>query len=316
MAFTRRLYRVDRVRGGVCAALLLTTSICHARPVDPPLLDEFRASVRQWTAGAGSVVFSTEVPEGSRAAGRSTFGFDPATGAWFFTDQSRVAGRTPDGVAYSGNADKVVPEDDQALRLPAPLDSRIPMTLPLTLLKTTDGLVDITKDGDANWVIHYLGWALSEAERPSARMVFAPDGRPLHFELDARPSAGREAIADDYHFVPESREPLLIVATGPPPNPNFVVPRIVEVEYCSTSRPELFTTEAVLAIAVDNRMRTQMRLNAIAARSAGPGRGEDGTGRAPYVEHRLSRAGWPLIVTGIIVVAIGLVALFRARMAR
>lgn len=296
----------------VCFAFRLAL----AATAEPPLLDEFRASVRQWTAGAGSVVFSTEQPEDSEGAGRTTFGFDPATGAWFSASQAGASGRTPDGVYYSGSPDNVAPMPDQKLSLPAPMGGRIPMALPLLLLQTTDGLVDITKDNNSNWVIDYLGFAPEGVKRPLARVVFSPQGRPLRFESEARPASRREAPAYDYEFVPESREPLLITLPDGPSNARLSPRKVIEIEYHSTSRPELFTTEAVLALAVDNRMRTQMRLNALAARSAKSDPAEDGAGRAPYVEHRLSRAGWPLIVSGIIVVAIGLIALFRARAAR
>lgn len=294
----------------------LWTAAASLAAAEPPLLDEFRTSVREWTAEAGSVIFSSESSEESRGVARTTFGFDPATGAWFSASQSSAAGRTPDGVAYSGSPDGVTPNEDQELRLPAQMGGRIPMALPLLLLETTDGLVGITKDGDTNWVIEYLGFAPEGVERPHAQMVVSPEGRPLRFEMDARPASSREAIAYNYEFVPGAKEPLLITVAQPPASPRFAGRNIVEVQYFETSRPELFTTEAVLALAVDNRMRTQMRRNALAAQVSDSSQRAEPAGPASYVDHRLSRAGWPLIVTGVVVVGLGLVALWRTRAGR
>lgn len=307
---------IGRARVQRAAVLLLAGAVCHAQPVEPSLLDEFRESARHWTTGVGAVFFSIEPPQDSKFAGRSTYGLDPATGAWFFTDQSRVAGRTPDGIAYRGDADNVTPDQVQALRLPGPLASLIPMAVPLTLLQTTDGLVDLTKDAEGNWVIEYLAFALEGQTPPHAWVAFSPEGKPLRFDMDARPSAGQEAIGYDYEFVPESKEPLLI-AIRPRPSGTVSPPLdTVEVEYYPQSRPDLFTIENVLAIATDNRMRTQMKLNVIAAQMPGSDQMRGATEPAPYVQTPLNRARWPLVVTGIIVVAIGLIALFRARMAR
>src|SRR5690606_23593734 len=127
-----------------------------------------------------------------------TYGLDAATGAWFFTDQSRVAGRMPNGDSYRGNADRVELDQDQSFTLPGPLASFIPMTIPLTLLQTTDGLVDLAKDAEGNWVIEYLGFAMEGQTPPHARVVFSPEGRPLRFDMDAKPWAGQEAVAYDY----------------------------------------------------------------------------------------------------------------------
>lgn len=300
----------------VITFVALLAAECFAQSADWPLLPEFRAAVRRWTAGAVPVTFSTEPPADSKFAGRSTYGFDPTTGAWFFTDQSRVAGRTPDGVAYRGDTDKVTPDQDQSLRLPGPLVSQIPMTLPLTLLQTTDGLLDLSRDANENWVIEYSGFAGEGQAPPRVRTIFSPEGRPLRFEMEARPWAGREAIGYDYRFVPESKEPLLIALREPPSNPRIEPRHFIEVEYYPSSRPELFTTDAVLAIAADNRMRSQMKLNAVAARMAGSPQAGGATEPVPYVQAPLTRAGWPLIISGIIVVAIGLIALFRARMGK
>jgi hypothetical protein len=301
-----------RMRWTLVALLLPATSPNQFAAAEPPLLDEFRASVRQWTAGAGSVIITTELPEESDLGDRRTAGFDPATGAWFGASQLWVSGQTPDGVVYFGSPDGVAPMDDQTLRLPAHAQGVVPMALPLQLLKTTEGLVDLTKDAHSNWVIEYLAPAPTGIEQPHARMVVSPEGRPLRYEMDARPWAGIEAIAYDYEFEPDSRDPLLIPVDRSP-NPHVPPYKLVKVEYYPTSRPELFTTEVVLALAVDNRMRSQMRFNALAARLSDSRHGGSGTETEPYMDNRLSRASWPLIVTGIVVVALGLLALFRAR---
>lgn len=298
--------------GALAAIVFFAASPSRFAAGEPPLLDEFRASVRQWTAGAGSVIITTELPEESGLGDRRTDGFDPATGAWFGASQLRVSGQTPEGVIYFGSPDGIAPMDDQTLRL---AQGVVPMALPLLLLKTTEGLVDLSKDADSNWVIEYLAPAPKGIERPHARMFVSPEGRPLRYELDARPWAVIEAIAYDYEFEPESREPLLI-PVGRSSSPHVPPFKLVKVEYYPASRPELFTTEAVLALAVDNRMSSQMQMNARAARSPGPARARGGTSEIPYVNHRLSRARWPLIVTGIIVVGIGIVVLIRTRVGR
>lgn len=303
------------VRVWLGTVLLLTASVGQAQTTDFALLEEFRAEVKQWTAGAGSVVFSSQPPDDSKFSGRRTSGFDPATGAWFVATHYGASGRTADGIPYDGTPDKVSPMEDQALRLPAPMESYIPMALPLMLLDSTDGLLDISKDASSNWVIDYLAFALEGAERPHAQMVFSPEGKPLRFKMDARPSAGRDAIAYDYEFEPDSREPLLITVQRSP-HPRMPSINIVEVDYYPTSRPELFTTEAVLALAVDNRMRTQMRLNAVAARMSDSGSNGEMPENTPYVMTRLGRAGLPLVITGIIVVGLGIMALIRSRSGR
>lgn len=279
---------------------------------EPPLLDEFRESVKRWTAGAGSVIFSLEFPEKSKLVDRRTFGFDPATGAWFSATKSSVSGRTAEGVSYSGTPDKVTPIETQPPPLPGPLAGRIPMALPLQLLQTTDRLVDVSKNADSDWVVEYLGFAPEGVEQPHARMMFSPEGTPLRFEMDARPQAGIDAIAHDFEFEPDSKSPLLVTVERS--SPARETPRsLVEIEYYPMSRPDLFTTEVVLAIAVDNRMVTQMRRNARAAGLPGPAPSAGGTNEVPYVDHRLSRAGWPLIVTGIVVVGLGVFVLIRSR---
>lgn len=298
------------------AVVVFAIAACYARAVEPQSLEEFRQCVRQWTTGSGCLLFSSQPPEDSKFAGRSTFGFDPATGAWFFTDQSRVAGRTPDGVAYRGNADSVDRDPDQGLRLPGPLASQIPMTVALTLLQTTEGLVDLSKDTDGNWAIEYIEFALEGQAAPHARVVFDANGRPLRFERDAWAPAGQEAVAYEYEFVSASKEPLLIAIPRLPKGAVSPPREFVDIQYYPGSRPELFTTEAVLAIAVDNRMRSQMKLNALAAQIPGSDSSRGDAAPSRYVETPLDRARWPLMISGIIVVAIGVIALFRARAAR
>lgn len=305
-------------RGGPdhCFAFALLILLANSVAVsEPPLLDEFRANVTEWTTGAGTVVFTRE-PTGEGARGtRRTFGFDATTGAWFSAYESSVALLTPEGVYYSGTPDEIAPSPDPAPGLAGAMSRLIPMALPLRLLQTTEGLVDITRDADGNWVIDYFGFAVRDRKPPLTRTMFSPQGKPLRFEMEANPEAGQEAEAYDYEFHPDSREPLLITNDR---RHHSLAPsyQLVEIQYFATSRPDLFTPEAVLQIAVDNRMWSEMRRNAFAAQSSHSSRGTDPGTPIPYVQHRLSRAGWPLIISGIIVVAIGLIALFRARMGK
>ncbi len=281
----------------------------------PPLLDELRAATSEWVSDAGSVIFTYE---STHRAGRQTIGFDPATGAWFSADHVRVSGRTADGTAYFGTPDigKVQPLEDQASRIPVPVQDFIPLALPVALIETTASLIDITRDAESNWVIEYVTPGPDPENLPHGRMIISKEGLPLRTERDADPASGRKEVAYDYEFEPESAKPLLI-AKRKTERPKSGHRKLVDVQYYNESRPDLFTIEAVEAIGIDNRMMTAMRLNEITVQGQQEGyRPGDPPPPARYVQHWLTHSRWPLIVTGLIVVGIGVFVLIRARSGR
>lgn len=289
--------------------------------------DEFLAQSEAWTAGVGCVLLTYEqqTPDG-RGAGRRTIGFDAASGAWFVADHMLGAsGRTADGVYFQARGDRSISiggdsgpvaseasPDQGPVHVSKGVSGYVPLALVVSLRNTSRSLRAIERDSDGNWVISYEGPTADPNVTRGFSVTFDAEGNPRRYYAEADPTTKRAEEAYEFEIEPES-PPGLAVVRQRQGGPNVLPPKLVDLHYYFPSRPELFTMESAEAIATDNRIRTQFRLAEIAATY----QGSSGSSQpAPYVRTRLSRAGWPLVVSGIIVVAIGLIALFRARMAR
>lgn len=300
----------------VVIALAMALSGISARASGtPPLLEEFRSTVRQWIADADIVIAEYE-SQGS-GANYTTIGLDPRTGAWFSASGSHYSGKTANGVSYISDArtNEPIISNETEEKIAASLSSLIPMALPITLLHTDRGLLSLERDNEHNWVIHYEGLGPDPADLPVATLVLTAGGVPVRSSREAVVGAsGSEAISRLFEFEELSSSPLLI-ARRPPlksgPHP-LVLTKVTQLD---GHRPDLFEIETVRALSADNAAKVQMRLYEIAAKR-NEGDRAPAQHEAPYAASRLNRASWPLIVTGIVVVLIGLFVLIRGRVAR
>jgi len=291
--------------------------------------DELIAQGRVWLEGAGSVLVTYEQESADgKGVGRRTIGFDPATGAWFFADYATGAsGRTPDGTLYAPGpasagigpgagslpASKVSPVQESP-HVSKGIDDYIPIALIVNMRESSAGLRSVDRTDGGNWTIAHEGPTADPNTMRVTRVTFGPQGEPIRIHVDADPTTGRDEIAFEYEIEPDS-PPAIAIVKQRQISPLILPPRLVDIQYYPESRPELFTMSAAESLAADNQMRTRMRLNGIAARGA-VGGSEEHPAPAPYAKSSLGRAAWPLVVTGIIVVGIGIVVLIRTKAGR
>ncbi|MCL4221174.1 MAG: hypothetical protein KJZ65_07375 [Phycisphaerales bacterium] len=188
----------------------------------------------------------------------------------------------------------------------------IPLALIVNLRITSTGLRAIERDPDGNRVIRYEGRTADPNLKRAFSVTFDSEGNPLRSYAEADPTTKRGEESYEFEIEPQS-PPGLPVVRQRQISPNVLPAKLIDVQCYPQSRPELFSIEAVEALATDARIRMQYRLAQIADSNAT----SDGSSeRAPYVRTRLGRAGWPLIVIGVIVVGLGIIALWRSRAGR
>lgn len=299
----------------------------HPALAQPVGRDEFLAKTGTWTEGVGCVVLTYE--QGTRdgeGAGRRTIGFDAKSGAWFVADHMMGAsGRTVDGLHYrAGGRDVLSIGDDSGpiasevvldqgpVHISKGVCGYVPLALVTNLRNESSGLRTIVRNSDGSWSISYEGPTGDPNLKRRYTVTFDTGGKPRRYFAEGDPTTKRHEESYEFDIEPES-PPGLAVVRQRQIGPTVLPPKLIDVQYYPNSRPELFTPEAAEAIAGDNRIRTRIRLAEISASQHGSG---GPSPSAPYVRTGLSRVGWPLIVSGIIVVAIGVIALFRARAAR
>lgn len=292
-----------------------------------PDLSLLLSDLERWVGDTGSILLTYEMQTSDgRGAGRRTIGLDPQSGAWFIADHALGAsGRTPDGNSFqanqsesrgilfigdnSGPAQSTMSSGQQAQHISKGVDEYLPVALLINLRESSVGLRSIKKDEQGRWIIAHEGPTADPNVKRVTFVTFGADGTPRHYHADADPSTGREEIDFDYEIEPES-PPGLAIAKQRQIGLVALAPMLVNIQYYPDRRPELFTMAAAQELATDNRIRTHLRLAQLAAPNDGS---INSSAAAPYVRSRLDRAGWPLIVTGIVVVGLGLFALIRSR---
>ncbi len=290
--------------------------------------DQLIAESAMWLKSVGSVLltYEQETTDG-RGAGRRTVGFDAATGAWFVADHaSGASGLTTNGSRFQlvgaddmffatqpalGKATDGPQGDNSPPHVSSGPDGYIPIVLIANMRTTSVGLRSVERDEEGNWVISHEGRTGDPNLKRLTRVTFDAEGRPLRYHADVDPTTKREEVDFEFEIEPQSPPGLAIVKQRQI-SPRVLPQRLVDVQYYPVSRPELFTMESANAIATDNRIQTQVRLAQISATHLGGGAGPQ---PALYARTTFGRIGWPLIVTGIVVVGLGIFALFRSRIA-
>ncbi|MBX3322462.1 MAG: hypothetical protein KF757_05685 [Phycisphaeraceae bacterium] len=276
---------------------------------------ELKEASTTWGKSSGTIVatfeFSGETKNGMQGYGRMIIAYDAVTGAWFQASQQDVMGRDRMGRSFRGEARRgsiVIdeqPVDDSGLSL----SYYIPSIYTQWLLQESSRASRIERAIDQTWRVSFQRPFYGTSRTRAASIILSADGSPQRLEVAADPEMGHP-VGDTISYTIDQRSPpgFAVVEKTGGANPF----RLVQIDYFPDGKTELFEVENIESMAVDNRILGEMRVTAIS--------GEAMRGREPasivYEQQRVSRMSWPLIVTGIVVVVIGLFVLIRARVAR
>ena len=292
-------------------ALLVSPAAALDVKYTPSTWEDWKAEALMWATPTGTLVavYESDSDDNQPGAGRTVIGYDVATEAWFHIVRSRVVGVDPQGRAFAGEPHRgsvayVEPTPDLSLLY---ITGYAPGVYRQWFLADQSRAAHVERGSDQSWRLTFAGGGPDPSNPRMAAIVFDPAGIPRTFWAAADPGTGRTQVEYDYLIDARSPSGLHLVSRS-----NRSSYRLASVEHHPKGNPAIFDIESIEQIAVDNRMAIEMKL------LAGPGNPASGfpTTPAQYEQTKIARVSWPLIMTGIAVIAIGVFAIIRARAAR
>ncbi len=222
---------------------------------------------------------------------------------------TRIVGVDPQGRTFAGEPRRgsIVHVEPDVSRSLCSVTGYLPGAYRQWFLADQSRVTQVERGSDRSWRLTFpMGGPDPNNPRMGA-VVFDPAGTPRTFWAAADPGTGRPQVEYAYSIDPRSPPELHLVTKS-----NSSSFRLASVEHHPKGNPAIFDIESIEQIAVDNRMAIEMKL------LAGPSNPASGfpTTPAQYEQTKIARATWPLIVTGIVAVAIGVFAIFRAKSTR
>lgn len=271
--------------------------------------EEFLAASATWPAPKGTIIATYESETQGGGASRAILAFDSHTGTWFRAGVQSVDGVIQNGLQITGEprregvrvADPQHPFDWPVV--PYCAGTHIP------LLRSSPEQVDWVRRGeDGSWHVGFRYARFGYTDRKDSVLVFAEDGTPLVWQIQVPVGDTFEPTVISYDIDPRSPPGFGV-------NSGIGNQRLSSLEYFPNSRPELFELAAIESVAVDNRIILDATLKRLLLERQ-PDLAQAGRPSQYAPNNTASRMGTPLVITGIVVVAIGLFALIRTRMAR
>lgn len=269
---------------------------------------EFEAASQTWPKPKGTILAHYEAVTDDGGVGRFTLGYDSQTGAWFDASHHFVRGVDVDGLQIEGPPRR---ESVRVAETQHPNDWPVVPNcagthLPL-LIRRPEQVDWVRRDEDGSWYVGFRFARFGHSDRQESTLVFSADGVPLEWHIMVPAGDSLRPTVISYSTDDRSPTGFFVAAENTPY-------RLVSVEYFPQSRPDLFELKSIESIAIDNRIFVDAKSESV-FRESNPT--FDGATPAPYAQNNAaSRAALPLMITGVVVVAIGLFALIRMRMAR
>lgn len=284
------------------------------------LLDEqgFQRLLESVLPRTGSFIAVYE-PVKAKAYGRTTIGFDAATGAWFragWAGDSAATGRDPQGFGFvtAARKDSGRPHEPWPPS-PLPAATYFPSATLYYLAAHAEAIRSVQHGLDGNWVISWELPAGSAKMFPTQVLVVSADGL-LSKRWQEDPNDRRE---ESFEFAPDSPSGFPILASRAAPSP--AAPRggtaLAHIEFFSKGNPGLFSQESVAEICYDNSVIVQMKERAQAAGLSGDNdpASSQGSPVVSFTGRQWSRLRWPLVFSGAILVVLAMIEMYRRRSA-
>lgn len=265
-------------------------------------------------AGAVEAVYTA-----TEGFGEVLIGFDVPSGAWYYVTGAVVQGRDTAGKGFGGPPGYPLnPEDQSVPGADEPLDTLLPTTLARDLVARPETIREVRPlpDGGFRIVAAYPG-GLRDGRVPS------PDrATPRAWWIDVDASGVISALAynNEKELDGDARK-FRYRAAGPPGFQLVETPpdypfRLSSYTYSEKGDPGAFTMDTVASLAAQSVLTVAGRVSAAGqalfegGAADAPGRGPDsaGDGYNPLARYRL-----PLLGAGIVVVVIGVLAMWRTR---
>lgn len=268
-----------------------------------------KAASASWPMPRGALLAHFEA-DGAQGVGRFSVGFDSATRSWFRAGHSQVTGVNEAGQFFQGEPRRESIEPSQTeIKVPIgnALSTVFPRHLVLYVLESPKQVEWVRRDAEGNWHVRYRHPLFASDEERFAVLQISEQGLPLRAVWEAHSPLAPSESSVEFRIDGRSPEGFEIASEEGPY-------RLVDVSHHPGGNPNLFTIASIESLAVDNRIAVE---NSARARLLERTPELENRQDIPYESQTVAtRASWPLIVTGIVVVGIGIFALIRTRIAR
>lgn len=301
----------------VCVALAALVPPARAGGGDDDAKARAVALLRSALPRAGAVEAVYTATEGF---GEVLIGFDVTSGAWYYVTGAIVQGRDTSGKGFGGPPGRFTlkPEDQSMPGADEPLDSFLPTTLARDLVARPETIREARPlpKGGYRIVAAYPG-GMRDGRVPSPDRA-AP--REWWIDVDASGVISALAYNNEKELDGDARK-FHYRAAGPPGFQLVDTPpgypfRLSSYTYSEKVDPGAFAMDTVASLAAQSVLTVSGRVSAAGQAmfggggADGPGRGPDsaGDGYNPLARYRL-----PLLGAGIVVVVIGVLAMWKVR---